>query len=494
MRYFLTDKVVPTDLAVVFYTQKHGLETGQKKVLPAAIGRIIQVHAKEPDFSGKWQETMLLYTNEKTIPRVLLYGLGDPQKLPKNSFLMMGGAISKILREKKLKNVTFFLPDCDLKKAASGLVQGLALGGYRFQKYKKEETPCVIENVQFITTQKEQVIAVCQGAEKAAAIAEAVNYTRDLVTTPAHDLTPTVFAEEAVKLRKQYRRVMNIQIFTEKKLRKMGMGALLSVGAASPQEAHLIILEYKPKNAVNQKPFALVGKGITFDSGGLNLKSASLDLMKFDMAGAASVLGTLRALAELKVPVWIVGAIPVAENVIGSSATKPGDVIKTYAGKTVEITNTDAEGRLVLCDALAYVQKKYKPYSMIDVATLTGACIISLGADITAMLSNHPGLVADCKKAAEAVTEKVWELPLDPDYIEKLKGDVSDLKNWIPGGEAGTIMGAAYLSYFVGDTPWLHLDIAGTAWAKEGSAYQPKGATGRPVRMLVEFFTQAVAD
>lgn len=492
MHYFLTDQVAPTDLAVVFYTQGQGLEIAQKKILPAAVGRIIQVHAKAPDFTGKWQETMLLYTNEKTIPRVLLYGMGDGEKLPKNYGLVIGGTVSRVMREKKLANVAFFLQDEDLQTEVKEIVQGLMLGNYHFQKYKiPEESPLVFNKVQFVTLQKEAVLSVCQAAEQAAVIAEAVNYARDLVMTPAHDLTPTHFAEEAKALQKKYRRVMNIKIFEEKKLRKMGMGALLAVSAASPQQARLITLQYKPKNAVNKKPFALVGKGITFDSGGLNLKNASLDLMKFDMAGAASVLGTLRAIAALQLPVWVVGALPVSENVIGSNATKPGDVITSYAGKTVEITNTDAEGRLVLCDALAYMEKQYKLSAMIDVATLTGACITSLGSDITAMISNDAGLVADMREAAEKSAEKVWELPLDHDYAEKLKGDVSDLKNWLPGGEAGTIMGAAYLSYFVGDTPWIHLDIAGTAWAKEGSAYQPKGATGRPVRMLVEFFKKA---
>lgn len=492
MHYFVTDRVAPTDLAVVFYEQGKELEVTQKKVLPAAIGRIIQVHAKQPDFCGKWQETMVLYINDKTVPRVLLYGLGEREKLPQNGAFVVGGTVSKILREKKLANVAFFLPECDLVQKASEIIQGMVLGNYHFQKYKKEDnTPHIIDKVQFVTLQKENVLRVVQAAEKGAALAEAVNYTRDLVTTPARDMTPTIFAEEAKKVRKKYRSVMKIHILREKKLQKMGMGALVSVGAGSPQETELIIIEYKPKNAVNKQPFGLIGKGITFDSGGLNLKNASLDLMKFDMAGAASVLGTMQALAALKVPAWVVAAMPLAENVIGSHATKPGDVITSYAGKTVEVINTDAEGRLVLCDALAYVYKKYNPSSMIDVATLTGACIVSLGSDITAMISNHPGLVADMKKAAEHVKEKVWELPLDPDYAEKLKGDVSDLKNWIPGGEAGTIMGAAYLSYFVGDTPWLHLDIAGTAWSKEGGAFQPKGATGRPVRMLVRFFEEA---
>jgi leucyl aminopeptidase len=279
---------------------------------------------------------------------------------------------------------------------------------------------------------------------------------------------------------------MKSVIFDQTQIQKKGMGALMSVARGSDEKPAFIVLEYwGTKKTI--KPIAIVGKAVTFDSGGISLKpSLHMEEMKMDMSGGAATLGVMKVLGELKPPVNVVAAVPATENLPSGKATKPGDVVKSFSGQTIEVINTDAEGRLILADALSYVNKTYNPKSIVDMATLTGACIVALGTIVTAIMGNNKELIDKLRNAGDKTWERVWELPLWEDYDDLVKSDVADMKN-VGNRTAGTIAGAVFLKRFVGDTPWVHLDIAGTAWSEKESTYQSKGGTGVGVRLLWEF-------
>jgi len=283
-------------------------------------------------------------------------------------------------------------------------------------------------------------------------------------------------------------------VFNKKELLKKGMNCLSSVSDGSSEDSRMIILEYKPKNAKNKKPIVLVGKGITYDAGGINLKPSRggfLESMKDDMGGSATVLNTILACQKLKLPVHVISILAVAENMLGESAYKPGDILKAYNGKTVEVKNTDAEGRLALADALAYASKDLNPEIIIDIATLTGASIVALGWDITPILGNNENLINKLKKSSTNTSEKVWELPLDKCYARYMKGDISDLKNITDGMNAGVSTSAIFLKEFVNEkTPWTHIDIGNTVMSKRDYPYEPKGATGCIVRLFIDFLSK----
>ena len=311
------------------------------------------------------------------------------------------------------------------------------------------------------------------------AIGLGINEARNLANLPGNICTPTYLSRHARKLSRNYAR-LSVTVLEEKKMGELGMGALLSVSAGSKQPAKLITMHYKGGKAT-EKPVVLVGKGITFDSGGISLKpGAKMDEMKFDMGGAASVIGTMRAVSELNLPLNVVGIVAAAENMPGGSATKPGDVISSMSGKTIEVLNTDAEGRLVLCDALTYAAR-FKPAAVIDIATLTGACVVALGSHATGLFANEDSLADQLLAAGIESHDRVWRMPLWDDYQGQLKSNFADLAN-IGGPGGGSITAACFLSRFAQDYHWAHLDIAGSAW---NSA--PKGATGRPVALLTRY-------
>ena len=324
--------------------------------------------------------------------------------------------------------------------------------------------------------------------KKARIITDSVYFARDLISAPSNEMTPTIMAQKAREIAR--RKNVSCKVLDKNKMKEMGMNALLAVASGSHEEPKFIILEYAGGRK-KEAPIVLVGKGLTFDSGGISIKPAEkMDEMKTDMSGGAAVMGVIMAAADLKLPLNITALIPATENLPGGSAYKPGDIIKSYSGKTIEVLNTDAEGRLILADALAYASE-FKPEAVIDIATLTGACIIALGDDVIGMLGTDDKLKKEIDKAAQNTGELVWELPLWDSYHELIKSDIADYKN-TGGRAAGTITAAAFLSKFVGDYPWVHLDIAGPAWTSKDKAYIPKGAAGVAVRLLVEFLRNRV--
>jgi leucyl aminopeptidase len=353
---------------------------------------------------------------------------------------------------------------------------------YRFDQFKskKDTNTRTPKRIQFHSQDEADTTVTHKAIKHGEALAKGMHLTRDLANLPANHCTPTDLAKSAKKLQNQYPGIKT-KVLDEAEMKKLGMGSLLAVAAGSAQPAKLIVLEYKGSRRAGA-PIALVGKGVTFDTGGISIKpAAAMDEMKFDMSGAASVLGTMTAVAELKLPLHIVGLIPATENMPGGKAVKPGDVVTSYSGQTIEILNTDAEGRLILCDALTYAER-YKPQAVIDIATLTGACVIALGAHASGLLSNDDELARALLDAGTEAQDRAWQLPLWDEYQKQLESPFADMAN-IGGREAGTITAACFLSKFAKKFKWAHLDIAGTAW-RSGAK---KGSTGRPVPLLFQY-------
>ena len=323
----------------------------------------------------------------------------------------------------------------------------------------------------------------------AESVADGAIFTKSIGNLPPNECTPTTLANFAKNISKKNK--MKCTVISQPELKKKGFGGITAVGKGSKNEPKLITMEHNngPKN---QKPIVLVGKAVTFDTGGISLKPGqSMDEMKFDKCGGCTVLGIMKSVSELKLPINVVGIIPSVENMPGGEAYRPGDIIKLYNGKTAEILNTDAEGRLILADALAYGEKQYSPKAIIDFATLTGACIIALGNNVAAIVSNNEQLTEKITTSSKTTTEEIWELPLTQDYMDMIKSDVADIKNMGIGKAAGTITAAAFLKSAIKDTPWAHLDIAGVAWtqgaATKDKPYNPKGATGFGVRLILDY-------
>jgi leucyl aminopeptidase len=376
---------------------------------------------------------------------------------------------------------SFPLTGVPFEDVAQAAVEGAIMGNYMFRKYKSEKDVKELDRLVLSPGSQGRFSEGVEGARQGKIIAEAVNYVRDIVNSPGNEATPRMLAEEAQKLAGNG---ISCRIMEKAEVEERGMGAFLGVAQGSAQPPKFIILDYSPGD--RGSVIVLVGKAITFDSGGISIKpSAKMDKMKYDKAGGAAILGVIRAAAELRLQHRVVGLIPATENLPSGSALKPGDVITSASGKTIEIINTDAEGRLILADALNYALR-YKPVAIVDIATLTGACVIALGNVASGLLGNDEGLKNRLKEAGEAVGERVWELPLWKEYEEQIESDVADIKN-VGGKEGGAITAASFLNKFVEDHPWAHIDIAGTAWNEKDKPYAPKGATGVGVRLLIEF-------
>ena len=450
------------------------------------------------DFDGSLGTSLMLQGLEGVkAKRVLLVGCGDKAKLSLKEARKLLVSITKSLLSSQAKDAHLALASLALAGAdhywlAERLAQELEDASYSYSTTKSTKAKAsALKSISLAAPKGTSKAKIDTAFANGVATGRGINCAKELGNLPGNICTPTYLAQQAIDLAKG-NRALTVKVLSEKQMARLGMGSLLSVSAGSSQEAQLIVMEYKgakvkPK-ADRPAPHMLVGKGITFDTGGISLKAgAAMDEMKFDMCGAASVIGTMAAVVEMALPIDIVAIVAAAENMPSGKATKPGDVVTSMSGLTIEILNTDAEGRLVLCDALTYGER-YKPASVIDVATLTGAAVATFGSHVSAMLSNDDALAAELFDCGNASLDQVWQLPLHDEYQHLLDSNFADIAN-IGGPRAGTITAACFLSRFTKKFKWAHLDIAGSAW-NSGAA---KGATGRPVSLLLEYLRRKAA-
>ena len=476
---------VTTDCVVVGVYEGQEL-TPSAQLLDTASRGLLSRLVKEGDIEGKTAQTLLVHRVEGvTAQRVLLVGCGKKDKLSPSQYRKISAAALKFLDDSASQSALLCLVELEIPGMGSHrkirqLVEASHYIHYRFATTKSEkESPS--HPLQKIEIHGEPGSSTAQQAlQQGKAIGLGVNLARELGNLPGNICTPAYLAKQAVQTAHDYKH-MKATILEQKDLEKLGMGSFLSVAKGSREAPKLIVLEYQGADK-NAQPHVLVGKGITFDSGGISIKpGAAMDEMKFDMCGAASVLGAMQAMGELQPKLNVVAIVPSCENLPDGNANKPGDIVTSMSGQTIEILNTDAEGRLILCDALTYAEK-FDPASVIDIATLTGACVVALGKHPAGLLGNNDELIEDIKAAANTSSDRVWQLPLWEDYQEQLKSNFADIAN-IGGPGAGTITAACFLSRFTKDLKWAHLDIAGVAWESGAS----KGATGRPVALLTQY-------
>ena len=500
------------DLVVVNLFEDQKKLEGATGAIDRALGGLLSQLIEEENFEAKEGETLLVHTHGK-IPakKVLVVGLGKQQDFSLEGARRAAAHSVKKAKQVGAKTIASELHGAggqgiDAQKEAQAMAEGALLADYQFTKYHAEATAKLaktqIKEFSIVTTDAGSSGSAEKGVRRGEILAKATAYARDLVNEPPSRMTPRHLAEHAKELR------IDIEVFGEKQLEKMGAGGILGVSRGSDEEAFLIHLHYKPlkspdvmsgsrperRDSKTQKlkKIVLVGKGITFDSGGLGIKPwDGMVTMKMDMAGAAAILGVFSVLPDLQPNVEIHGVIAATENMLGGKALKPGDVLKTMSGKTIEVLHTDAEGRIVLADALEFANR-LKPDEIIDLATLTGAAVVALGSFYGALMGNDDKLIERLKAAAAVAGEPVWQLPLPKDYADYLKSDVADVANISRNkGEAGAIAGGLFLQEFVEKTPWLHLDIAGPVFLeKEHAGYLGKGGTGFGTRLLLEYLTK----
>ncbi|MEX2193205.1 MAG: leucyl aminopeptidase [Nitrosarchaeum sp.] len=457
-----------------------GLENVDSRITPAIKQSI-------NDMGGIFGKIGVIPTTGKTVQRILLAGLGKKENIANDTIRFVSGKIAQKARELKLKEFSIITPPSSLIEpisAVAQIVEGCKMSLYKFEKYKSKKE----NNTPDLTI----LVSKSEKISKAIKIAEIVSdgaiYTKNIANLPPNECTPATLANFARIISKKNN--MKCNVISKNELKKKGFGGITAVGQGSKNEPKLIILEHN-HGSRNEKPIVLVGKAVTFDTGGISLKPGDkMDEMKFDKCGGCTVIGIMKAVSELKLPINLVGIIPSVENMPSGESYRPGDIIKLYSGKTAEILNTDAEGRLILADALSYGEKQYSPKVIIDFATLTGACIIALGTNIAGMVSNNDKLTQKIIESSKRTTEEIWELPLNDDYMDMIKSDVADMKNVGIGRAAGTITAAAFLRNAIESTPWVHIDIAGVAWtqvATKDKPYNSKGATGFGVRLILDY-------
>ena len=449
----------------------------------SALSRI----AKAGDIKGKLGDVLLLQKIDGCkAQRILLIGLGKAKELDAKKYATAIRATVKALQQYQLANALVTLPaldvtDTNAERKAALLARLFVTAQYRYNTTKpKAGKPFQLEQITLLLEDSRERMPAQRGLATGTATGRGMNVARELGNLPANICTPTYLGKQALQLAKKSK-LLTTQVLSEAQMKRLGMHSLLSVGNGSAQSSALIVMQYKGA-AASERPHVIVGKGITFDTGGISLKGGlGMDEMKFDMCGAASVLGVMNALCELKPKMNVIGVIASAENMPSGTATKPGDVVTTMSGQTVEILNTDAEGRLVLCDALTYVER-FKPKSVVDIATLTGACITALGSVCSGLMSSDDKLAQTLYQCGLDSLDPVWRLPLWEEYQEQLKSNFADIAN-IGGPKAGTVTAGCFLARFTRKYTWAHLDIAGTAWLQGNE----KGATGRPVPLLLEY-------
>ena len=435
------------------------------------------------DFKGKQAETLFLYGGAEE-KRILLLGLGQRASVKKESLRRAYAAATKAAQGKKLSSVNLLLPSLKESSWIDAIGEGVVLTNYAYNQLKSEppKDSSLLERISWIGSTPPDI-------ERLRLIGEGTFFIRDLVNGNADDVTPRFLAETAQRLQ-QISSDITVKLFDRAALEHEKMGLILAVSRASVLEPYLVQVSYRGAPS-SKEHVVLVGKGVTYDTGGLSLKTTdNMATMKCDMAGAATVLGTLRTAAQLKLKVNITALVPTVENAIGSKAYKVGDVYRSYCGKRIEITNTDAEGRLVLADALSYAAQHLQPSCMIDLATLTGSIVMALGEDYTGLFASTDALAEQLLSSSARTNEALWRMPLHADYKERLKSDVGDMVNSASGREAGSITAALFLQEFVGTVPWAHLDIAGTAYITKAKHYYPSRATGFGLRLLIDFLEQ----
>ena len=438
------------------------------------------------EINGKKGKISIIHSHKEILSeRVLIAGLGKKNKLTSDIIRDVTGIITKKIYELKIKEFSIIIPEkisITNDQIISSIVEGANLSLYKFDLFKKEKSNNKEPDLTLLTSDKnvEKII------KNSITISDAVKFTRDVANLPPNECPPAKLGEIAKKMANQNK--MKCTVFSKNEIKSKGLGGVTAVGQGSKNEPKFIILEYK-NGKKEQKPILLVGKAVTFDTGGISLKPGEkMDEMKFDKCGGGTVLGVMKAISELKLPINVVAIIPSVENMPSGDAFRPGDIIKLFNGKTAEILNTDAEGRLILADGLSYGIKHYQPSSVMDFATLTGACIVALGTNVAAIISNNTKFASKIKAASTKTSEEVWELPINDDYMDMVKSKVADIKNLGMGRAAGTITAAAFLANSVGNVPWVHFDIAGTAWIQpstKSKSYNSHGATGFGVRLVV---------
>ena len=451
---------------------------------------------KSGEFQGKPNQTVLVHTRG-AVPakRILLVGLGKRNDLTLDRVRQAMGTVAKRVRQAEARSFSTAMLGLDRSglwpdDIAQAMAEGAILGDYRFITYRTDSSKNgkPLNGLTILIDKPSLLTTVKRGVQRGEASGEATCFARDLCNHPANVMTPPRVVEEAKKIAKEKK--VKLTVLNPAKMKQIGMGGVLGVGQASQHPSQFIILEYQGGKK-GEKPVVFVGKTVTFDSGGISLKpSENMEQMKADMTGGAEVLATVRAAARLRLPLNVVGLLPVAENMPGGRATKPGDILTMLSGKTVEVQNTDAEGRLILADGLAYAAR-FKPACVIDIATLTGACIIALGQFAIGMLGNDDKLKTKLKQAGERSGERVWEMPLWDEYFEQLKSDVADMRN-IGGRGGGMITAAMFLKQFVGKFPWAHIDIASTDWSASDRPCISKGPTGIGTRLLIQYLLNTV--
>ena len=485
---------IDTHALVIPVFKDEKADQGFLKDLDTATGGMVKSVIEAEELKGKEGETAFLHwlnNNQMKAQRLLLVGVGEQSEYTRTQASHMAGTAVRLLRGKSVKSLAI-VPRLETTPddVASAVVEGALMATFDPDKYRTADK----EN----RTIERLVVAIAgadegglkTGIERGRIIGEAVNLARDMANEPGAYLTPTMMAERAREVANELN--LSIDVLDEERMRQEGLGSLLSVARGSDEPAKLIILKYVPESPImSDGLLAFVGKGVTFDSGGISLKPGeNMELMKYDMTGGATVIAAMQAIAQLKPPIPVLGVVPATENLPSGKATKPGDVVRAMTGKTIEVINTDAEGRLILDDAIAYA-KKLGATRIIDMATLTGAVSIALGDVNAAVLGTDQELIDEIIAAGSEAGEKFWQLPLDKEYSKQIKSDIADIKN-VGGRKAGTITAAAFLKEFADGVSWAHLDIAGTAWGDDAKPYRAKGPTGIAVRTLIRIVARAV--
>ncbi|HWP42297.1 MAG TPA: leucyl aminopeptidase [Blastocatellia bacterium] len=482
---------VEADALVVTIYEGERADEGALKELDERSGGVLKDLIGSDEMRGKQGDMVYIYRpGNLRARRLLLVGAGKREDFSFDTVRKVSGSAARYLRSKGARSMAILRrSQLDLAQSAQAAVEGALIGLFEPDMYKTEnKEERYIDELVLVAAHPGSEDELARGVERGRIIGEAVNFARELSNEPSSTLTPSELAERARETAARYG--LDIDVLDETRMKELGMGALLGVARGSDEPAKLIVLRYTPEESEpmgnDADVIAVVGKGITFDSGGISIKPAEgMEKMKYDMSGAAATLATMRAIAQLKPRVNVIGLMPASENMPSGRAYKPGDVLRAMSGKTIEVVNTDAEGRLILADAISYA-RRLGATRIIDLATLTGAVSIALGPVNVAILGNDQAFIDEIREAGREVGERFWQLPMDKEYRDMIKSDIADIKN-SAGRYAGTITAAYFLREFVEDTPWVHLDIAGTAWETERKPYMAKGPTGVAIRTLINF-------